>query len=111
MTTTDLRTALDALGKAAYWYYLMTRQGGPDGSELDDAVVDDMADALTAWAKTRDDADDYLPALTAHTPPDSQHDDLLAALDEWNIHSRGDLLRVLTHAHTDRRVLDIRGVA
>ena len=56
--------ALTGLAKDAYWYHLMVRQGGPDGSELDYAVADDMLDSLRTWAETQDD-----PAFRAALTP------------------------------------------
>lgn len=55
-----------SLAEQAYWYFLMTTQGGPDGSELDEAVAEDMLEALRKWAAAKEDPG-YLSALAA--PP------------------------------------------
>ena len=62
----EVVAAVDGFAERACWYFLMTTQGGPDGSELDEAVRDDMHEALVAWAKDKADPD-YLAALTTPT--------------------------------------------
>lgn len=54
-----------ALAEVAYWYFLMTVQGGPDGSELDEAVRQDMFYML--WETFKDNAE-YREALRAFDP-------------------------------------------
>lgn len=39
---------------AAYWFFQMVQQGGPDGSELDQAVTLDLADTLGIAAGSND---------------------------------------------------------
>jgi hypothetical protein len=36
----------DELAKAAYWFYRMVANDGPDGSDHDEAVVQDLEAAL-----------------------------------------------------------------
>lgn len=55
------------LATAAYWYFLMTTQGGPDGSDLDAAVADDLLVALREWAGRQGDRD-YLANLPEPLP-------------------------------------------
>ena len=54
-----------ALAEVAYWYFLMTMQGGPDGSELDEAVRQDMFYML--WETFKDNTE-YRESLLAYHP-------------------------------------------
>lgn len=54
-----------ALAEVAYWYFLMTVQGGPDGSELDEAVRQDMFYML--WESFKDNPE-YLESLRPYDP-------------------------------------------